>query len=884
MKSQHSKITETGNDGISRAVQGAEPMIRAKMESASRRPGVTIKANRARIIVGLALAVLLAQHAATGAQAPVELGSDKAFAILAGTTVTITGGGTINGNIGIYPGTTYDPGVPAAVVNGTVYAGGPVAAQAQADLTAAFNDAAGRTNPVAVAGNIGGQTLAPGLYKSTSTLAISSGDLTLDAQGDPNAVFIFQIGSSFTMTSGRQVILAGGAKASNIFWQVGSSATLGTTAVIHGNILASASISLLVGAKLHGRALARSGAVTLTTDGGTLVTDPVPPPAPQNLTASDGTYSNKVAILWSATFNTTGYAVYRNTSNDSAAAVLLVNTSTNMADDSTAAVGTVYFYWVRSFNDDGISPFSASDAGYAADAVTAPAFPIGVTATKGAFTDRVRITWTAVSNAASYEVFRNTIADAATATHLTPDVLNSPFDDMTAVIGTTYYYWVKARNLAGSSLYSAYDSGYAVALVTVPAAPIGVTATKGAFTDRVRITWAAVSNAASYEVYRNTPAYAATATHLLPDVLNSPFDDATAVSGTIYNYWVKAKNSAGSSPLSASDFGYATNPIAGPDFPVGVTATKGAFTDRIRVSWTAVASAAAYEVYRNTSVNSATADKLQPDALSAPFDDVTAAVGATYYYWVKARNTVGASAFSAGDYGFEASPYMAADFDGDGRADPAAFFDGAWYVWLSGAGYRNVGPYTFGPAGTVPVTADFDGDGLADPAAYVAGSWSAWLSGAGYLGVGPYTFGPVGAAPVAADFDGDGLADPAAYVAGSWSAWLSGAGYLDVGPYTYGPAGAAPVAADFDGDGLADPAIYIEGEWYAWLSGAGYRSVGPFAFGPIGAAPVAADFDGDGLADPAVIVSNQWTVWLSSAGYAPIGPYPFQPIVTATIP
>src|SRR5678809_1805736 len=113
------------------------------------------------------------------------------------------------------------------------------------DLTAAYNDAAGRTvGAITVAGNLGGQTLTPGLYKSTSSLAISSGDLTLDAQGDPNAVFIFQMASTLTATSGRAVILAGGAKASNVFWQVGSSATLGTTSVFNGTIMADQSITL----------------------------------------------------------------------------------------------------------------------------------------------------------------------------------------------------------------------------------------------------------------------------------------------------------------------------------------------------------------------------------------------------------------------------------------------------------------------------------------------------------------------------------------------------------------------------------------------------------------------------------------------------------------
>jgi tetrahydromethanopterin S-methyltransferase subunit B len=202
-----------------------------------------------------------ASAATTAGQAPVALGSSTTFAVLAGSAVSSTGGSTVNGDLGVSPGNTLT-GSPT--VNGTTHLGDPAAAQAQLDLTAAYNDAAGRTaGAITLAGNLGGQTLTPGLYKSTSSLEISSGDLTLDAQGDANAVFIFQMASTLTTTSSRQVILSGGAKAANIFWQVGSSATLGTGSVLKGNILALTSITLTTGATLQGRALARNGAVTL---------------------------------------------------------------------------------------------------------------------------------------------------------------------------------------------------------------------------------------------------------------------------------------------------------------------------------------------------------------------------------------------------------------------------------------------------------------------------------------------------------------------------------------------------------------------------------------------------------------------------------------------
>lgn len=210
--------------------------------------------------------------ATSGSHASVALGGAGAFVVLAGSTVTSTGSTALTGDLGVSPGTAVT-GFPPGTMTGATHAGDATSATAMADLTTGYNDAAGRTlAPVTVAGNLGGLTLPPGLYKSTSSLSISSGDLTLDAQGDANAVFIFQIASTLTTTSGRAVILSGGAKASNVFWQVGSSATLGTTSAFKGTIMADQSITLDTGATLNGRALARIGAVTLAANTAVLPT------------------------------------------------------------------------------------------------------------------------------------------------------------------------------------------------------------------------------------------------------------------------------------------------------------------------------------------------------------------------------------------------------------------------------------------------------------------------------------------------------------------------------------------------------------------------------------------------------------------------------------
>jgi hypothetical protein len=196
-------------------------------------------------------------------QTLVTLASSGTFAVLGGSTVTSTGPSSVTGDLGVSPGTAVT-GFPAGTVVGAKHAGDTIAAKAIADLTTAYNEAAGRTLcPVTVAGNLGGQTLPPGLYKSTSSLSISSGDLTLDAQGDGEAVWVFQMASTLTTTAGRKVILTGGAKASHVFWQVGTSATLGTTSAFQGTIMADQAITMNTGATLQGRVLARIGAINL---------------------------------------------------------------------------------------------------------------------------------------------------------------------------------------------------------------------------------------------------------------------------------------------------------------------------------------------------------------------------------------------------------------------------------------------------------------------------------------------------------------------------------------------------------------------------------------------------------------------------------------------
>jgi hypothetical protein len=217
-------------------------------------------------LAGIALAVLAVFALPTAAQAaPVGLGTAAPFVVLGGTKVTNVGPSVLNGNLGISPGTELEGfGLPA-VINGSTHATDEVAAQAQLDLTTAYDTAAGQ--PVLPANDLsgedlGGLKLSPGTYRYNAA-ALLTGALTLDAEGDPNAEFVFQVGSQLTTESASSVLLVNGASPCNVYWQVGSSAVLGTTTAFQGTLMALTSISLNSNATVVGRMLARNGQVSL---------------------------------------------------------------------------------------------------------------------------------------------------------------------------------------------------------------------------------------------------------------------------------------------------------------------------------------------------------------------------------------------------------------------------------------------------------------------------------------------------------------------------------------------------------------------------------------------------------------------------------------------
>jgi hypothetical protein len=216
------------------------------------------------VAVGSAALLVLVAPGASAAVMPVPLGTAASFVVLAGAGVTNTGPTTLNGDLGTFP-TPSVTGAGSMTITGTNHAGDAVTQGAKDALVTAYNNAAGQGPATPIAADLAGQTLAPGVYNSASSIGLT-GALTLNGGGDPRAVFVFQAGSTLTTASASQVLLVNGAQACNVFWQVGSSATLGTGSVFRGSILALTDITVTTAATLEGRVLARNGAVTLDTN------------------------------------------------------------------------------------------------------------------------------------------------------------------------------------------------------------------------------------------------------------------------------------------------------------------------------------------------------------------------------------------------------------------------------------------------------------------------------------------------------------------------------------------------------------------------------------------------------------------------------------------
>ncbi|WP_258804329.1 ice-binding family protein [Pseudarthrobacter sp. NS4] len=271
-----------------------------------------------------------AQQSPAFAATAVGLGTATSYSVLAGSAVTNTGPSTLQGDLGVSPGTAIT-GFPPGIAAGATHAADAVALQAQSDVTTAYNVAAGQPLTTSVSGDLVGRTLTEGVYRSTSSLALS-GQLTLDGQGNPDSVFVFQVASTLITASASRIILTNGALACNVFWQVGSSATLGTASTFKGTILALTSITAETSATVEGRLLARNGQVSLDTNvitsPGCLPTSTTPPPTTGTPTATV-----------TPTETTTGTATPTETTSESATATGTATGSATATPTSTITEG-----------------------------------------------------------------------------------------------------------------------------------------------------------------------------------------------------------------------------------------------------------------------------------------------------------------------------------------------------------------------------------------------------------------------------------------------------------------------------------------------------------------------------------------------------------------
>jgi len=222
----------------------------------------------ALVLVIVSAAALLSANVYAGSPAPAapSLGRARTFAVLGGSTVTNTGATRITGDVGLSsPGASVTGFPPGTIVRGTQHVGDPAANAAQRDAQAAYAALAGKACNTPLTGqDLGGKTLSPGVYCFTSSAQVT-GQLVLDARGDRNGIWVFQIASTLTTAPNAAVVMRGG-QAGNVFWQVGSAATLGTGTTFTGTILAYSSITMNTGASLSGRALARAGVTMDTND------------------------------------------------------------------------------------------------------------------------------------------------------------------------------------------------------------------------------------------------------------------------------------------------------------------------------------------------------------------------------------------------------------------------------------------------------------------------------------------------------------------------------------------------------------------------------------------------------------------------------------------
>ena len=353
-------------------------------------------------------------------------------------------------------------------------------------------------------------------------------------------------------------------------------------------------------------------------------------PAAPRVTIGNSSASGKPQLTWAAVDGAAKYEIYRSTQQSTGFTLLGTTTSTSYVNTG-AAVGKTYYYKVRALNVDGAAGAYSSTVSGAAKAVAPAAPTVTMTYSDGG---KPKLTWSAVSGAASYRVYRS--ESRGTGYSLLGTTTSTSYVNTGAAVGKTYYYRVKAVNSAGTSAYSNIVSGRAKA--AIPAAPhvtIGTSSASG----KPQLTWAAVDGAAKYEIYRSTQQ--STGFTLLGTTTSTSYVNTGAAVGKTYYYKVRALNVDGAAGAYSSTVSGAAKAVAPAAPTVTMTYSDGG---KPKLTWSAVSGAASYRVYRSESRG--TGYSLLGTTTSTSYVNTGAAVGKTYYYRVKAVNSAGTSAYS----------------------------------------------------------------------------------------------------------------------------------------------------------------------------------------------------------------------------------------------
>lgn|GEM_PF-3580806 len=380
---------------------------------------------------------------------------------------------------------------------------------------------------------------------------------------------------------------------------------------------------------------------------------PYPPAPVVDMTgqgASMGTYTDKVRITWNRVYDWDNpstvfyYRLYRSSVNDDARTAVPItgwlSGGNTGYDDFTAVPGTLYWYWVSSaLSDTGEreSPWQYCSGCYATG--FRQLLPASVISASSNLTDRIRVTWEPVTGATHYKVYRNTVTNPSTAELVSPVIAGTSFDDddKTLAVNTVYYYWVtSAADAAGSreSMRSTIWYG-AGRKAFVP--PAMVKASDGNYDDKIEVSWSSVAGATHYRLYRYTSDKPDEAQAQGPWMTTTTYDDIYALRGQTYYYWVQA---------AASQYGDYATAFSAPDTgwrmmntTTRVTASDGTYTDKVLITWQQVPEASNYQVYRNEVEDRETATRISDWPAGLSFEDTTALVGKTYYYYVTSASS-----------------------------------------------------------------------------------------------------------------------------------------------------------------------------------------------------------------------------------------------------